>query len=103
MMDRGMVKWQPFNAVASGSSMINDVLKKKNKVKMPTLSEDQQNELQNKVFDSYETKEEIRIKYFKDGKIYIAEGKIEQINQNSHYIIVNSGLKVFFAQIIEIY
>lgn len=29
MMDRGMIKWQPFSAVAPSNKMINDVLSKK--------------------------------------------------------------------------
>ena len=65
MIDRGMVKWQPFNAVASGNYMINEVLKKKNKVVMPTLSEDQKELLQEKILRAYELQEVIRIKYYK--------------------------------------
>ena len=48
-----MSKWNPFNAVASGDYMINDVMKEKNKVSMPILSEDQKLELQNKMFEAF--------------------------------------------------
>lgn len=103
MMDRGMIKWQPFNAVASGNYMINDVLKKKNKVEMPVLSDDQIYELQEKIFNFYTTQEEATIKYYKDGYVYIKQGKISNIDKNNHNIVINAGFKVFFAQIIEIY
>lgn len=102
MTDRGMIKWQPFNAVASGSYMINDVLKNKYKIDMPTLSEDQQIELQEKILSAYQTQEKVLIKYFKRGKIYEEEGLIEYIDKNNRNIVINN-LKVFFVQIIEIY
>ena len=47
--NRGMVKWAPFAAVAPGSVMVNEVLAKKNKVKMPILSEDQIEDINNKI------------------------------------------------------
>lgn len=98
-----MVKWQPFNAVASGNYMINEVLKKKNKVVMPTLSEDQKELLQEKILRAYELQEVIRIKYYKNEYIYIIEGKIIEINKNNYYIGLDNDLKIFFRQIIDIY
>ena len=103
MIDRGMVKWQPFNAVASGNYMINEVLKKKNKVAMPTLSEDQKELLQEKILRAYELQEVIRIKYYKNEYIYIIEGKIIEINKNNYYVGLDNDLKIFFRQIIDIY
>ena len=38
--NRGMLKWQPFNALVSSGKMINEVLSEKNKIKMPVLSDD---------------------------------------------------------------
>ncbi len=101
--DRGMIKWQPFNAVASGNYMVNEVLRKKYVIAMPMLSEDQQNELQEKILNSYSTQEMIRIKFYKNGRIYTSEGKIKQIDKNNHNIVLSNDLKVFFAQIVEIY
>ena len=49
--NRGMIKWAPFNAVQSGNSMVNDVLKKKNKVTMPILSDDQIEVLEQKLIN----------------------------------------------------
>ncbi len=98
-----MSKWNPFNAVASGDYMINDVMKEKNKVSMPILSEDQKLELQNKMFEAFYNQEMINVKYFKAGKVYIIEGIITNIDQNSHKIILNSDISVFFSQIIEFF
>ena len=96
-------KWNPFNAVAPGSMMVKDVLDEKDKVDMPILSEDQKMALQEKLFDAFNNQEIIKIKYFKAGKFYIIEGKIDKIDVNSHKIILNSGFFVFFSQIIEVF
>ena len=45
-MGRGMIKWQPFSAVAPTTTMVNDVLSKKNVVKMPVLTDDKLLELE---------------------------------------------------------
>ncbi len=103
MTDRSNVKWQPFNAVASGSYMVNEVLKEKSKEVMPTLSDDQRYEIQEKIFNFYNTQEIMKIKFYRDGKIYIKEGKISFIDKINHNIIINKAFKVFFNQIIAIY
>ena len=98
-----MSKWNPFNAVASGDYMINDVMKIKDKVSMPILSDDQKLELQNKMFEAFYNQEVIKVKYFKAGKVYIIEGIITNIDQNSHKIVLNSEISVFFSQIIDFF
>lgn len=101
MKDRGMVKWAPFNAVAPGTYMINEVLKEKNKVAMPILSEDQKLALQSKMIDSFNNQEAVKVKYFRNGKYYIREGFITNIDPNSHKIVINRAFSIFFSQIIE--
>lgn len=96
-------KWNPFNAVASGEYMINDVLEEKNKERMPVLSDDQKEEIQNRMFEAFNNQEVINVKYFKNGKFYVKEGKITNIDQNTHKIVVNEEFSVYFSQIIEFF
>lgn len=96
-------KWNPFNAVASGTYMINDVLREKNKIHMPVLSEDQKNELQAKMLDAFNTQETIKVKYYKDGNIYVKEGKITNIEPNKQKIVLNFSFTIFFSQIVEFF
>ncbi len=96
-------KWNPFNAVASGEYMINDVLKEKNKIQMPVLSDDQKLALQERMFEAFNNQEIIKVKYFKAGRFYIIEGKITNIDQNSHKMVINRDFSVFFSQIIEFF
>lgn len=95
-------KWNPFNAVAPGGFMINEVLKEKNKIDMPILSDDQKMELQERIFEAYNNQDTIKIKYFRGGRLYITEGKVIKIDANAHKIVLNGGFSVFFSQIVEI-
>jgi hypothetical protein len=95
-------KWNPFNAVAPGSDMVKEVMKEKNKIKMPILSEDQKMAIQERLFESFNNQEIINITYFKGGNMYSVEGIIEKIDINSRKIVINSDISVFFSQIYEI-
>ena len=101
--NRGMLKWQPFNELVSSGKMINEVLSEKNKIKMPVLSDDQIQELQNKIIISFNNQTNIKIKYYRDGRFYLMEGKVTNIDGNRQRITINANFFVFFSQIIEIY
>lgn len=103
MRDRGMVKWQPFSAVASGNSMIDEVLNERDKLEMPTLSDDQTMELQEKIFKAFNNQEVVNIKYYKAGKLYVNKGKISNIDVSKLKIVINFEISVFFSQIIEVF
>lgn len=103
MSNRELVKWAPFSAVIPGSVMVNDVLKKKNKVKMPVLSDDQKNELQDKMITYYNNQEKVNIRYFKAGNIFKIKGIITNIDYNNHKLIINEEIPLFFSQIIAFF
>ena len=69
--DRGMVKWQPFDSLLSSKKVAREIIKEKNKVAMPTLSEDQ---LLN-----------IEEKYTKEDLIKIFEDRVNRQNQNKEH------------------
>lgn len=102
MIDRNVIKWQPFNAVAAGSYMVDEVLKEKNKIKMPELSDEQINELENYIKESYFNEEEITITYFKNGRLYRRNGFIKEINSHIGKITLNDNFNIFFKQILNI-
>ena len=102
MSNRSQAKWAPFNSVAPGKEMINDVLKRKTVVKMPILSEDQINELENKLINSYNNQNEIRIKYFRGGRYYLRKGIVANIDVLGRKIILNDNYNLFFFFFIEI-
>lgn len=95
-------KWNPFNAVAPGGFMVNEVLREKNKIDMPVLSDDQKTAIQERILEVHNNQEIVKIKYFRGGRLYITEGKVEKIDINAHKIVLNGGFSVFFSQIVEI-
>ena len=103
MTNRGMIKWQPFSAVIPGNIIINEVLKQKNKIKMPILSEDQIFLIEEKILDSFYKQTPIKIKYYKNYSFYIKEGIISKIDTNFKKITINNKSELYFKQIIEIY
>lgn len=100
--NRGMIKWAPFNAVESGNIMVQDVLSKKNILKMPTLSDDQIEVLEHKLIEAHNNGSIVNILYFKEGKYYKKQGIIANIDVNKAKIVLKDGFFVFFSQIIEI-
>jgi len=96
-----MNKWMPFNSVISGNKLIDSIILEKNKIVMPTLSEDQLADIENKLLNAFHNQEKVKIKYYNKGNLYIKEGLINEININSKKILFNKT-NIFFSQIIEI-
>lgn len=102
MSNRGMIKWQPFSAVVPGSFLVKQVMKKKNRVKMPTLSDDQITSIENKILNSYKLQIPVTIKYYKNYTIFLKEGIISKIDTITKKIFINDASTLYFSQIIEI-
>lgn len=101
MIDRGIIKWQPFDSCYSSGKALKDIYKQKNRNKLPTLSEDQLYELEQKILDSYHLNENISIEYFYNGSLYQMSGKITSINLQEKKIYINNHI-IYFKQIINI-
>ena len=69
-------KWNPFNAVAPGGMMVNEVLREKNKIEMPILSDDQKMALQERILEAHNNQEIIKIKYFMFNTMIVPTRKI---------------------------
>lgn len=102
-MSRGMIKWQPFSAVVPGNVLVNDILKKKNIVTMPCLTDDKLMELEEKILISLDNQSPIKIKLFRNGRMFLKDGIVGNIDKLSKKITLNDGYSLFFSQIVEIY
>lgn len=101
MEDRGIIKWQPFNSLINGNEVINSILKEKEKIKKPIISEEEKSEIEAKIIDAYFTQIIVNITYFKNGNLTKVEGKIKKIDQVYKLVYLNE-LKLLFNQIISI-
>ncbi len=99
--NRSNAKWAPFAAVVQGGTMIDEVLSKRGKVEMPILSEDQIQFLEEKINDAFHNNEYVKIKYYKDGRFLIKEGKIKRIDKYDRKIVFFPNFPLFFSQIVE--
>ena len=102
-MSRGMIKWQPFSAVVPGNVLVNDIMRKKNIIKMPILTDDKILELEEKILLSFENQDPIKIKLYRNGKLFMKEGIVHNIDKLTKKIMLKDGYSLFFTQIIEIY
>ena len=80
MRDRGMLKWTPFDSVTSSKMQLQKLLKERQKVPMPILSEEQITTITETIYQAYQLGETVKIQYYKDGYYYLKEGKIKIYN-----------------------
>lgn len=102
MIDRGIIKWQPFDSCYSSEKVLYDIQKQKSRKVFPVLSEDQLYILEERLFDAYHLNIEINIEYFYNGKINQIKGKIETINSLDKNIYVKKHI-IYFKQIINVF
>lgn len=100
-MDRKMLKWAPFDSVVSGKKVINEVMHEKKKIKKPILSEDQLKNIENKILDSYNSKDFVTISYYESGYIYNIDSYIKKIDYINKIVYLNNKL-IFFNQIMNV-
>lgn len=100
-IDRGMIKWMPFNSVISSKQVIQEILLEKNKITMPDLSLEQKDTIQNKIINAFYQKEKVTIVYFYSGKEYYLVDYIKKIDSTYHKIYFNSTI-LHFEQIINV-
>lgn len=101
MSDRGMLKWAPFDSVVSTKSVIHKLAVEKQKTTMPTLSEEQIENITKTICNAYQLGETIQIKYYKNGYFYLKEGKINYINYQDQSIMLNNN-HIYLSQIFKI-
>lgn len=100
-LDRGIIKWQPFDSVTPSKKMVDKLLNEKLKIKKPVLSEEQLEDIQNKLFEAYNNEIKTTIEYYKNGYILKEIGKIKILYPNMSKIIINNKT-IYFNQIVKI-
>lgn len=98
-IDRGIIKWQPFNSVASTKILLNS--NEKN-IPHPTFFPEEIEELTAKILEAYYANNLIELSIYEQNKIHKYLTTILQINQNNKTLKLNNNKTIFFNQIIEI-
>ena len=77
---RGMVKWQAFKTVPEQYEILEQYIKDQNKIPMPLLSEDQLEEINEKVHDKIQTNRIAEISYWENGYISALNCYIQKLD-----------------------
>ena len=92
---RGMKKWLPFKSLNNQYEILNDYIQEKNKVAMPELSDDKQEEI-NERLTNLKTGDMVRVTYFFDGFILtknLCFQKIDSIKRKIYFKSFSLDLK----------
>ena len=98
--NRGCIKWAPFNSVINTKEILSDMEKNKHDI-MPTLSEEQTNNLEKKIISAYYEQIPVNITFFFNNKIVNKNDTIKKIDFTYHKIYFNNFV-LLFDQIISL-
>lgn len=101
-IDRGFIKWMPFDSVTSTKNLLKNMVQEKNIIKMPILSEEQISYNENNILSALHNNVEAKIVYFKNNKVYRLTAKIKNIEMPSKKIILANNNHLYFSQIISV-
>lgn len=99
-IDRGMIKWAPFNSVVNSKEIVNQILKEKSKITIPKISEEQKNNNEQNIINAYYENIKIKIEYFYAGRILKINDYIKKIDFTFNKIYFNNKI-ILFDQIIN--
>ena len=96
---RGMKKWQPFNALEHYDEYLDVIYHEKEKKDKPSLSEEQINDI-NYALSIY-NHNEVNIHYFKQGEILQITGIINKIDTPNQVLTIKK-IRIFFSNLLKI-
>ena len=102
MKDRGMIKWRAFDSVISSTITLNKLVKERNIVAMPILSEEQLTVIEQSLKNAFYRGDKISIVYYKNGKFEKTAAIIKEIDSIYHKIILSNAKKIYFQQIVNV-
>lgn len=102
---RHMVKWQAFKTMPEQYERIEQYMLDQNKVERPILSDDQLNNLNEKLIDKMFNNPYVELRYFEDGYINEITGyvhKVDVLESELHLSVNNEIIKFSLLDIVEI-
>lgn len=101
-IDRGFIKWLPFDSVVSTKNILKKCAEEKRHLRMPILSEEQLKNNEELIILAFQTGVIIKLTFFKVDKIYQVTSKIQDIIPHKKKIILTNKMSIYFSQIINI-
>jgi hypothetical protein len=85
-LDRGMVKWAPYQSLVEQATSLAFMRRQKAKVAKPLLSNEAAEEI-NEILVDY-SEEPVQVKYWRDGCVYEKRGTISRIDTVFRYLVI---------------
>ncbi len=101
MQDRGMIKWAPFNSVINSKYLVYDIEREKSKVVKPVLSEEQLEEIENNVLESFINQTPLLFKIYQAGFIKELKGTVIKIDTTKRKVVLDNYKYLYFREIIS--
>jgi hypothetical protein len=101
-VDRGIIKWAPFDALVGHHSMIEELKHRLGKQEKPILSDDQYDNLNRELIQASSKHLEIEITYYSNGYLKNTFGHIKKIDWISKTILLSTYEKIHAKDIIEL-
>lgn len=102
MIDRGIIKWQPFDSIMASNKIKKLILMEKGQISKPNISEDQKELIEKTILEAWHNDIKITIIYFKNSKLYKLEKRIIKIIQVNKKIVFEDYSFVYFDQILKV-
>ena len=100
--DRGMIKWAPFNSLINSQYLINSLVFEKTKINKPTISEEEQKIIEEKIIEALYCQTTIIITYYQNGFLLKTKSKIKKIDSIYKTIYLENHTNLLFNQILKI-
>lgn len=101
-VDRGIIKWNAFDALVGYSSMLEEMRYRLGKKSRPILSEDDFEAMNRNLQEALQTKRDIELKYYHDGYIRFTFGTVKKVDFTRKEITLSTWEKFQAEDIIEI-
>jgi len=102
-VDRGIIKWAPFDALVGYHSMLNELKHRLGKKERPILSDDQLTTLDQTLLLAYHHQLEIEVSYYQAGYIKQTFGYIKKIDHITKIIVLKTLERIAAQDVIEIH
>lgn len=95
------MSWAPFNSVINSNDVMSEIREKELYIDKPEYTEEQLEELEFKIMESYTSKNTITIDYYQNNKSISIQGTINKIDPIYKRIYINNQY-LYFYNIINI-
>jgi hypothetical protein len=100
-VDRGIIKWSPFDGLAGFNDLYKELKYRLGKQPMPLLSDDQLNELDWAIQQAVGENRAVYLTYYQDGYFKQTYGHITHIDEIYRAILID-GIRYRLDYIVEI-